>query len=125
MGQNLANCIANRDGDVAAQILEYFYGADIQIRGAASQPPAPTPKENDPAAQPDPSMSSTTDPSMTTPDDTCWSYTLQRWVIAAACVQSRADSTWYQCVPATGWVSGVDASSGTGPNGNCTEMDSL
>jgi len=143
MGQNLANCLAKRDGLVAAQLLEYFYGADIAIRGEDVLPAVPTPTENDPAlapAIPDPTQPVTPDPgnpatpapeptpvpdpSMPTPAS-CWSYTLQAYVGNGECVQSVTDSKWYQCVEQAGFVGPVNASTGVGPNGPCTAVHPL
>src|SRR5262249_28068419 len=60
MSQNLSNCPATRgSGLIASQLLTYFYGNDIQIRGDSNSLAAPTPTENDPAAAPNPT---TTDP---------------------------------------------------------------
>ena len=136
LGQNLANCLANRDGMAYDALLGYFYGADIEINNESSVP-VPVVHEDDPAAapQPDPTPSTdpgTTDPGTTDPGTTpspvdmsttpqdCWSYTLQAWVANGACVLSSVDSMWYQCVQGTGFEPGVDTDAGTGPAGACT-----
>ena len=143
MGQNLANCLANRDGLVAAQLLQYFYGADIAIRGDDNLPTVPTPAENDPAlapaipdptqpvtpdpgnpATPEPDPTPVPDPTMATPA-TCWSYTLQSWVGNGECVQSVTDRAWYQCADQAGFVGPVNASTGVGPSGPCTAVHPL
>jgi hypothetical protein len=128
MGQLQANCLAGRQGLSAAQLLAYFYGADIEIRGTGTPPAVPTdnttgPNDTnttDPSAAP-PSTSSDPQPSMPAPpmacsadrtSSTCWSYTLQCWTPAGVCVQSAADQGWYQCVDMEGWVASSDGQQG-------------
>jgi hypothetical protein len=127
MSQNLSNCLATRGGGlVASQLLTWFYGNDIQIRGDNNMLIAPTPMENDPAAAPDPGTGTpgqpNTDPNMQTDPNQCWSYTVQQWVNPGACVKSTADQMWYQCAGPASWEAGVDPSTGNGPYGGCTSM---
>ena len=57
-----------------------------------------------------------------TSSDACWSTTLNREMPVRACVQSRSDSHWYQCVDGQ-WYRGV--SNGSGPEGRCTSEHAL
>jgi hypothetical protein len=145
MGQNLANCLAARNNFDAVQLLGYFYGADIQVRGASDQTTVPTPREDDPAIAPIGDSGGTTPtptPTPTTPTQSnpdpvnpdppqtpdmpmgaCWSYTLQRWARDLECVQSLADRAWYQCVDKVGWLPGV--TNGAGPGGACSSSSAL
>jgi hypothetical protein len=54
----------------------------------------------------------------------CSSATLGRDVPARTCVQAASDSKWYQC-NGQHWVTPVNASTGTGPIGDCSEMNAL
>jgi hypothetical protein len=138
MGQNLANCLAQRSGYAASQLLAYFYGEDIVVRGDnGSQTSVPPPSEDDPAAEPDPSSANTSsssasdinpacvDPSTVSGYTPCWSFTLQCWTVIGTCVQSIADMQWYQCGPDGGFSGPVDTADGSGPQGDCTSMNAL
>jgi hypothetical protein len=132
MGQNLANCLATRSGMSAGQLLAYFYGEDIEIKGEGTAPTPPKPQENDPAVTPPvPDPMTPTDPMMPPSDPNvplpgkCWSFTMQRWADTGECVQSVTDRIWYQCVDQQGWMSPVHLDTGMGPGGACTKLTAL
>ena len=123
MGQNLANCLARRDGLSAGQILAYFYGADFELVGVGTAPTVTPPAENDPAVGgTGGGMPPPVDPMNPTP---CWSYTLQRSTFAGECVQSVVAGSsgvheWYQCDQYGNWDTGVSVANQAGPVGDCT-----
>jgi hypothetical protein len=139
MGQLQANCLAGHQGLSGAQLLAYFYGADIDIRGVGTPPPVPQPEPSSTPVDPSSTDPSTVPPTSSDPPptdmppamstqtcsmdqatSTCWSYTLQCWTPAGVCVQSAADQKWYQCVDMEGWVGKVDPVTMQGVLGPCT-----
>jgi hypothetical protein len=108
MGQNMANCLAKQMGLTYPQILKYFYGADITIKGGANDPPD-TDVPLDPGQQGMPR--SPTGGGCRTPDT-------DEAVPVGTCFVSRLDAQWYQCT-ADGTLS-TSVIGGAGPAGQCT-----
>jgi hypothetical protein len=115
MGQRLANCLDDNFGLSAVQILKYFYGEDILVRGAKDDA-----IYQDSGGVPDPGNVDSTS------DTTCDSPTLGHAVQVRACVQSKNEGhIWFQCAPDGSWQRGVDTNSWSGPEGACPEVDPL
>jgi hypothetical protein len=112
MGQFLANCLADEHGLTAVQLLKYFYGADIVVRGAADD--SVWTELADDGASLDPGA---VDSGM---DTTCPSATLGTSIGVAICVQSKFDCEWYQCAPNGHWANPVV--DGVGPIGACGDV---
>ncbi len=132
MGQNLANCIERRKGYKAQQILKYFYGDDIEIRGASGENlTVEAPAANDPAGNTSDTGTPTIDDSpvdTTAPDCTadvtasfpCSSFLLNCTVKAGTCVLTQSDKVWRQCTDNGNWSELTSAN--TGPAGTCTAV---
>jgi hypothetical protein len=111
MGQRLANCLDDNFGLSTVQILKYFYGEDILVRGAKDDAIF----DDSGMGAPDPGNTDSTS------DTTCDSPTLGHAVGVGACVQSKyTGHIWYQCAPDGSWQSGVDTDNMSGPEGACT-----
>jgi len=117
MSQLLANCLANRNNYNAGQLLAYFYGADITLKGEGPISAVPIPNEDDPAVQPAPEPDPTDPPEPSPNDPTCFSHAIQQKVGVGVCVQSLADANWWQCLNTGGFGA---VTSGEGPAGPCT-----
>jgi hypothetical protein len=113
MSQNMANCLAKQMGLTYPQILKYFYGADITIKGGANDPP-----DTDLPNDPDQGQQGSATPPPPPTTTACRTPDTDEAIPVGTCFVSRLDAQWYQCT-ADGTLS-PSVTDGAGPAGQCT-----
>jgi hypothetical protein len=122
LGQLLANCLASVNGLDAAALLQYFYGADVVVHGLTDVAADPAGVPTGAAAAPA-GAGAGSGAGPTAGPTTCHSDTLPADVALGACVQSKFDNVWYQCMADGSWATGGD--NGQGPGGTCSSWTPL